>query len=117
MAATCIPPDIQTTNPRWRAAGDPVNVACMKHPAGKHRTVAQRRTGSVRSAVMRAANDNDLCSAPILFYAWDVYRAAARARWVGRVVAGDADAAIEMAAVEFRTDIKKLIAVRRYEIA
>jgi hypothetical protein len=29
-------------------------------------------------------------------YAW-VYRAAARARWVGRVVAASADAAIEIA--------------------
>jgi hypothetical protein len=41
----------------------------------------------------------------------------ARARWVGRVIAADAGEAIETAAVEFRTDIKKLIAVRRYEIA
>jgi hypothetical protein len=33
------------------------------------------------------------------------------------VIAADADEAIEAAAVEFRTDVKKLIAVRRYEIA
>jgi hypothetical protein len=44
------------------------------------------------------------------FYAWDVYRAAARARWIGRVVANDADGGIEMAAVEFKPDIRKLIA-------
>jgi hypothetical protein len=50
-------------------------------------------------------------------YAWDVYRAAARARWIGRVVAPSADAAIEAAAVEFNTDVRKLIAVRRFEIA
>jgi hypothetical protein len=50
-------------------------------------------------------------------YAWDVYRAAARARWIGRIIASSADAAIEAAAVEFKTDIKKLIAVRRFEIA
>jgi hypothetical protein len=46
-----------------------------------------------------------------------VYRAAARARWIGRVIAHSADAAIEAAAVEFKTDIRKLIAVRRFEIA
>jgi hypothetical protein len=45
-------------------------------------------------------------------FAWDVYRSAARARWVGQVVAGNANEAIEAAAVEFRTDVKKLIAVR-----
>jgi hypothetical protein len=47
----------------------------------------------------------------------DIYRAAARARWVGRVIAPAVDAAIEAPAVEFNTDIKKLIAVRRFEIA
>ena len=35
-----------------------------------------------------------------------VYRAAARARWVGQVVASTADEAIETVAVEFRTDIR-----------
>jgi hypothetical protein len=40
-------------------------------------------------------------------YAWDVYRAAARSRWVGRVIAHSADAAIEAAAVEFKADVKK----------
>ena len=33
------------------------------------------------------------------------------------IIAADPDEAIEAAAVEFRTDIKKLIAVRCYEIA
>jgi len=47
---------------------------------------------------------------------WHIYRAAARARWVGQVVASNADEAIEAAAVEYRTDVNKLIAVRRYEI-
>jgi hypothetical protein len=51
------------------------------------------------------------------FYVWSVYRAAARARWIGQVVAASADAAIEAAAVEFKTDIKKLIAVRRWKVA
>jgi hypothetical protein len=64
----------------------------------------------------RAANDNDPMGKRALRYAFDVYRAAARARWVGQVVAISADAAIEAAAVEFRTDVKKLIAVRRYEV-
>ena len=50
-------------------------------------------------------------------YCWDIYRAAARARWVGQVVAATAEAAIEAAAVEFKTDVKKLIAVPAYEIA
>jgi hypothetical protein len=40
--------------------------------------------------------------------------AASRARWVGRVIAADAGEAVE--AVDYRTDVKKLIAVRRYEI-
>jgi hypothetical protein len=51
------------------------------------------------------------------FYVWSVYRPAARARWIGQIVAASADVAIEMAAMEFRTDVKKLIAVRQYEIA
>jgi hypothetical protein len=38
-------------------------------------------------------------------------------RRAGCVVAGTANEAIEAAAVEFNTDIRKLIAVRRYEIA
>jgi hypothetical protein len=45
--------------------------------------------------------------------AWDVYYAARRARWVGRVQATSADAA----AVEFKTDAWKLIAVRAHEIS
>jgi hypothetical protein len=54
---------------------------------------------------------------PARCFAWDVYRAAAKARWVGRVEAPTAGAAIEAAAVTFNTDIRKLIAVRRREIA
>jgi hypothetical protein len=50
-------------------------------------------------------------------WTWDVYRAAARARYVGQVIAADADEAIAAAAVEFRTDIRKLIAVRRSAVA
>jgi Ser/Thr protein kinase RdoA (MazF antagonist) len=65
----------------------------------------------------RAANDNKRNSPPLQRYAWDVYRAAARAKWVGRVIASTVDAAIEEAAVEFKTDAWKLIAVRRFEIA
>jgi hypothetical protein len=49
--------------------------------------------------------------------AWNVYRAAARARWIGRVVASTADEAIKAAAVEFKTDARKLIAVPAYKIA
>jgi hypothetical protein len=36
---------------------------------------------------------------------------------VGRVIAPSTDAAIEAAVVEFKTDVRKLIAVRRFEIA
>jgi hypothetical protein len=46
-----------------------------------------------------------------------VYRAAARARWIGQVVASTADKAVEAAAIEFKTDARKLIVVQRYEIA
>jgi hypothetical protein len=60
---------------------------------------------------MRAANDNTRNPPPTQFYVWSVYRVAACAWYVGQVVAGDADAAIELAAVEFRTDIRKLIVV------
>jgi hypothetical protein len=55
-------------------------------------------------------------AAPMQRYAWDVYRVASQVRCVG-VLGGTADEAIETAAVEFNTDDKKLIAVRRFEIA
>ena len=87
---------IQTTSLRWRLATGLANVADMKRP--------------------RPSNDNAKNSPPLQRFAWDVYRAAARARWVGRVIASSADAAIEAAAVEFNTDAWKLIAVRRFEI-
>jgi hypothetical protein len=45
---------------------------------------------------------------------WDIYRAPAKARWIGTVEAVDAEAAIREAAKEFNVqDTKKLIAVRR----
>jgi hypothetical protein len=70
-----------------------------------------------RSRLPRPSNDNSRTAKAGPRYAFDVYRAAARARWIGRVVAHNADAAIEAAAVGFRTDVRKLIAVRRFEIA
>jgi hypothetical protein len=48
---------------------------------------------------------------------WDIYRAASKARWIGSVEAADADAAIEAAAQEFKTDARRLIAVRRLAIS
>jgi hypothetical protein len=43
---------------------------------------------------------------------WDIYRAAAKAKWIGTVEAVDADAAIKDAAKEFNIeDPKKLFAV------
>jgi hypothetical protein len=65
----------------------------------------------------RNANGNRGNAPPMHRYAWDVYRAASRARWIGPVIASTADEAIEAAAVEFNTDVKKLIAVRKFEIA
>jgi hypothetical protein len=65
----------------------------------------------------RAANDNKPGVTPSLRYVWSVYRVAARARWIGQVVASTADEAIEAAAVKIRTDAWKLIAVRRWEVA
>jgi hypothetical protein len=65
----------------------------------------------------RAANDNRADTKPAQRFMWDVYRAAARARWVGQVIAITSDEAVASAAIEFNTDVKKLIAVRRYEIA
>jgi hypothetical protein len=47
--------------------------------------------------------------------AWDIYRAARRGRWIGRVIAVDAGEAIEAAAVVFNTDVRRLIAVRIWE--
>jgi hypothetical protein len=47
-----------------------------------------------------AANDNKPHAKPVVRFAWDVYRAAARLRYVGQVIAADADEAIEAAAVE-----------------
>jgi hypothetical protein len=51
----------------------------------------------------RFSNDNER-NATGTALVWDVYRAAARARWVGQVVACSADEAIETAAVEFHTE-------------
>jgi hypothetical protein len=70
-----------------------------------------------RRQVAAPANDNTPNAMPVVRFAWDVYRAAARARWVGQVIASDADEAIEAAAVEFGTDVRKLIAVRRWMVA
>jgi 2-phospho-L-lactate guanylyltransferase (CobY/MobA/RfbA family) len=47
----------------------------------------------------------------------DIYRAAARARWIGQVVATSADEPVEAAAIEFSIDAWKVIAVAAYEIA
>jgi hypothetical protein len=69
-----------------------------------------------RATPSRAANDMPGVK-PAQRYVWSVYRAAARARWVGQVTASTDVEAIEAAAVEFRTDAWKLIAVPWYAIA
>jgi len=43
---------------------------------------------------------------------WAIYRLASRAQWLGIVEAQNADAAVKAAAIKFRTDTRKLIAVR-----
>jgi hypothetical protein len=48
---------------------------------------------------------------------WDLYCEAFKPTSIGSIEAASAEAAIEAAAVEFDTDIRKLIAVRRREIA
>jgi hypothetical protein len=65
----------------------------------------------------RPSNGNSRNQPPLPRYVWDVYRAAARARWVGRVIASTADEAVVAAAVEFKIDVKKLIAVCAHEVA
>ena len=50
---------------------------------------------------------------PLPLLRWDIYRAAAKAKWFGEVEATDVHAAIEAAAKEFRPEPAKLIAVRR----
>jgi hypothetical protein len=54
------------------------------------------------------SNDNSRNRPPMPRYTWDIYRAAARARWLGQIVAGDANEAT----IGLQTDIKKLIAMR-----
>lgn len=66
---------------------------------------------------LRPSNDNKRSTKPRQRFVFDVYRAAARARWIGQVVAPTADAAIKAAAVEFKTDAWKLIAVPAYKVA
>jgi hypothetical protein len=54
---------------------------------------------------------------PQPFPRWDIYRAAAKAKWIGTVEAVNVDAAIKKAAQEFNVqDIKKLIAVWRRQV-
>jgi hypothetical protein len=67
-------------------------------------SVSGRRAAAVRTS--RCRSSAALCLGCL--------RAAARARWVGRVIASSADAAV--AALEFKTDAWKLIA-GRLEIA
>jgi hypothetical protein len=44
---------------------------------------------------------------------WNIYKAAAKAVWLGTVEAADEAAAIEKAAAEYKVPAAKLIAVRR----
>jgi hypothetical protein len=73
--------------------------------------------GMKRHAPLRGANDNGRNSPPMPSHQWDVYGAAVTARWLGRIVAGSVDAAVEAAAIEFNADARKLIAAGRRERA
>jgi hypothetical protein len=44
---------------------------------------------------------------------WEIYKAAAKARWIGEVEATDEAEAIEKAAERFKQPVTKLMAVRR----
>jgi hypothetical protein len=44
---------------------------------------------------------------------WHIYLAAAKGKLLGTIEAADVGAVIEAAAIEFKTDARKLIAVRR----
>jgi hypothetical protein len=79
--------------------------------------VMPKRPRRRQAAPAQAANDNKPDTMPVVLFAWDIYRAAARARYVGQVIAADAEEAIEAAAIEFRADIRKLIAVSRWAVA
>jgi len=50
---------------------------------------------------------------PSPLVSWDIYSAASKAKWISSVVTGDKSSATEKAAIEFKTDARKLIAVRR----
>ena len=48
---------------------------------------------------------------------WNIYRVDGKAKWIGSVKAANADAAIEAAAKEFKTEARRLFAVRHRVIA
>jgi len=63
----------------------------------------------------RQALDTGLLTKPLP--TWNIYRADGKAKWIGSVKAANADAAIEAAAREFKTEARQLIAVRHRVIA
>jgi hypothetical protein len=91
----------------------PHGAAACRHPSWPG---AQQVSRAIPPRQPASANDNRRNAKPTRRYAFDICRAAARARWIGQVIVGDADEAIQAAAVEFSTDIKKQIAVPSYEI-
>jgi hypothetical protein len=66
------------------------------------------------STGMKFSNDNTRNPKPMPRFARTPIE---QGRWIGRIKAVDPNAAIEAAAVEFKTDARRLIAVRRREIA
>jgi Ser/Thr protein kinase RdoA (MazF antagonist) len=50
---------------------------------------------------------------PLHLISWDIVHAGARIEWLGSVEATDERDAIERAAKKFKTDLNKLLAVKR----
>jgi hypothetical protein len=67
---------------------------------------------SCGAAGSEAKRDDLMTPKPQSPLRWDIYKAAAKARWIGTVEATDEREAIEKAAEEFKTDASKLIAAR-----
>jgi hypothetical protein len=67
---------------------------------------------SCDAAGSEAKRDDLMTQKPQSLLRWDIYKAAAKARWIGIVEAIDEREAIEKAAEEFKTEASKLIAAQ-----
>jgi hypothetical protein len=76
------------------------------------RTDAGDYRASCDPAGSETKRDDLMTPKPQSLLRWDIYKAAAKARWIGTVEATDKREAIEKAAEEFKTDASKLIAAQ-----